>query len=139
MATDAAEALYARLAANVAVAALVSTRIYPGRLPQNPTFPAITYSNDGEERQSTFGGAGALPGTLYSIDCWGGPTYASALGLAKAVRLALDGAENWTGGSGPAITVQASILEGQRDIYEDDVNIFRKRLDVRLWWQEQAS
>jgi hypothetical protein len=35
--------IYARLAAHVGTAALVETRIYPNQLPENVTYPAVTY------------------------------------------------------------------------------------------------
>lgn len=133
---DAGEALYTRLLGTPGVATLIgSARVYPGKLPQNPTFPAVSYVHSSDLRQSTFTGPTALPGALYAVDCWGS-TYTDARTLAKAVRLALDGVEGWTAGG---TTVQVSIVESQQDIYEADVNVHRVSMDVRLFWNEPQS
>lgn len=141
---DAGEALASRLLnatgttpASTAVATLVGARVYSSKLPQGVQFPAISYSLSSEQRQSTFGGPTALPGQLYTIDCWGGETYTAARTLAKAVRLALDGIKDWS--STGTVTIQVSIVEQQHDIYEDDVNVHRVSMDVRLWPNEAQS
>lgn len=134
-------AIYARLLATAGVTALVgaagNARIYPVKLPQNPTFPAVTYAQTSQERQSTFTGPTGLPGDLYAFDCWGGydaAGYTPARNLADAVRAAFDGVESWSAGG---VTVQASWVEGgMRDIWEPDTNVHRVVLDVRLYWNE---
>lgn len=46
IAAAAGTAIYATLAADAALAAVVGDRIYPGTLPDRPTFPAIVYDVD---------------------------------------------------------------------------------------------
>lgn len=129
-------ALRARLLAVAGVSALVGTRVYPVILPQNPTFPAITYQRIGGRRESSFAGPIGLAGPLYRLDCWGGAAgtgYAAAKGLANAVRLALDGWKGVVSG----ITVQACFLDGEpEDIFEDEVGVHRVAMEVRMWWNE---
>lgn len=131
-------AVRTRLLATAGVATLVGARVYPVKLPQQAAgatwLPAVTCTVVSELRQNSFRGPIALPGTLFAIDCWG-ETYTSARALATQVRLALDG---WQGTS-EGETVQASILEGQQDIFESEVNVHRTSLDVRLFWNENQS
>lgn len=128
------EALIARLLAPGSVATLVGTRVTPAPLPQGSAYPAVTMSRQGGIRHSTFGGAIGLPGPLFAVDCWGGQTKDAANVLAKAVRLSLDGVKNWTAAG---LTVQASYLEGEPvDVYEEDTQIYRVAMDVRVFWNE---
>ena len=124
-------ALFSRLTAVAGVTALVSQRVYPVQLPQNPTLPAVTYEVLSERRLNTFRGPLGLPGTLMRVCSWG-LTYAAAKDLARQVRLALDG---WQGTSSGE-TVQASILERQQDLYEDEVQVHRVAAEYRFWWNE---
>lgn len=124
-------ALLALLTANAGVAALAGTRIYAVQLPQQPTLPAVTYELVSDRRQGTFTGPAGLPGSLFRVHSWAAG-YAAAKALANAVRAALDGYQGTVGGE----TIQAAILEGQTDIYEPEVAIWRTVGDYRLWWNE---
>jgi hypothetical protein len=52
--------VYAVLAADAALVALVSTRIYQGRLPQKPTLPALVYTTAGGRRIGSLAGDSGL-------------------------------------------------------------------------------
>lgn len=134
------DALRTRLLAVAGVAALVVTsgnqdphknRVYPVILPQGPVFPAITYQLVGERRLSSFTGPIGLPGSLYRVDCWGA-TYTEASALADQVRLALDGWQDLAG----AKRVQASTLQSQESIWEEETRTHRIAHTYRIWWDE---
>ena len=76
--------------------------------------PAITYQRIFTPRSKTLAGPNGHLRPLVQFDCWGN-TFKEARDTADAMRLALDGY------SGPAgsITVRASTLETQQDLYED--------------------
>ena len=85
---DIASAVRAVLAGNGAVAALVSTRIYPDRLPQNVTLPAISYAIYSEDSIEAMGGMTGLAETIIEVRCWSS-TRLQATAMSDAVRLAL--------------------------------------------------
>jgi hypothetical protein len=78
-----------------AVTSLVSTRVYPGVLPQAASLPAITYSQVSavRVRQLNRGPAGKSRHRV-TINCWGS-TYAQARSVATAVRQSIDGFQGW--------------------------------------------
>ncbi len=72
------------------VAALVSTRIYRGDIPQASTLPAIAYILEDAEPMSTLGGHAGLTRSDFTLVCVAA-TYAGVKDLAEKVRLAVDG------------------------------------------------
>lgn len=85
---DIGAAVRAVLAADASVAALVSTRIYPDRLPQNVTYPAITYEINFNASYEAMDGILGLAESFVEVVCWSA-TRLQATALAEAVRLAL--------------------------------------------------
>lgn len=82
--------LVTQLEADSDVTDTVSTRIYPLKLPQNPTYPAITYEHtDGYpiKSHSVYSGLNA---SMIRVICWAS-TYAEAKTLASYVFVALRG------------------------------------------------
>lgn len=112
------------LGANVTVAGLVSDRIYPMVLPQNPTLPAITYTRIvGLPVYSIYGYSG-LNNAHVQVDCWAS-TYSGAKALAAAVTAAISSATTFKG-----------VMVGDRDMFEDDVLLYRVSMDWSLWVKE---
>lgn len=114
------KAVYAILAANAAVTALVpADRIYPGgRLPQRPTFPAISYFRvDGPRVFSMEGPSGyAMP--RIQVDIWG-RDYAEAQNVGEKVRNALSGFRGTIAG----VTVQGIIDLDDHDVVDEDEEV----------------
>ena len=109
------KAIYARLVAHAGTTALVGTRVYPLRLPQGPTYPAIRYQVISAPREHAMG---ADTGTVHArvqVDCWA-TTYAGAKALAAQVILALS---RWGGTSG-GVVVEHVFLENEIDRFEPD-------------------
>ena len=84
------QALQVYLKADTNVAALVSTRVYPGLAPQNAALPYITYERISTQRMMTHDGQNGLIGPRIQIDCWAS-AYSGAKTLADKVRLAING------------------------------------------------
>jgi len=113
--------LKTRLTTHAGTAALVGTRVYPMKLPQNSTYPAIVYQRiSGAERL----GSTKLREARYQLSCWGA-TYASGQALAAQVRDALEG---W--GVGGAVPM--SRIVNENDDYEPDDDVYRVILDAML-------
>ena len=119
------------LLADGTVAGLVSTRIYPGKLPQIPTLPAVTYSRvDGPRVQSLVGSSGLAHPRL-QIDCWA-ETYAGVKTLANAVRGAIDGYSGTISGT----RVGGVLIDDEQDVYEPNVEFYRVSQDYIVWHDE---
>lgn len=108
------DGLVALLLADSGVSALVGTRIYPLKLPQDDGLPAIRFQRISGERVRTLDGPTGLVRPRIQIDAYG-KTYAEAKAVAEAVEALLDGY------SGPAGTdqIEAVSLETDRDLDEN--------------------
>ena len=107
------------------VSTLVSSRVYPMKLPQGWTLPAITYQRISGERAHCLGGPSGRARPRFQIDCWA-EDYDGAKDLADKVRLCLDG---FKGNINTESDVGGIILEGDRDIWEEEINIYRVTMD----------
>lgn len=111
---------YTWLSAQSGVTAIVSTRIYPLRLPQEVTYPALRFERDGEYDIEDFGGQGGMQTTDIQIDALA-DTHAEALGLAAAVRSAL---LNFKGAMGSTI-IGYTRLAATFDAWDESLNVYR--------------
>ena len=84
------EDLYTYLTSDPTISGYVSTRIYPVKMPQNVTYPAITYQLIGSTRTLTQDGAVSLVEGRYQIDSWG-TSYSTVKNIAIGVKVALHG------------------------------------------------
>ena len=111
--------LVTRLNADGTVSGEVGTRIYPVKLPQDPTYPAITYNRVSGVRLHDLDGTAGRATPRLSINSWAA-TYAGCQTLAAAVRASLDGF------NGTLTTIKCVIsLENEIDLFEQDVSIYR--------------
>lgn len=118
--------LRAYLIAQPAIAALIGTRFYPVRLPQDPTLPAITYQTIAGGEGTTHEGASGLARTRVQFDCWAS-TKGQVLALAKALRDAL-------------ATVNPGWMGAERindmDVPESEPVLWRRMVEYRFWYEE---
>lgn len=124
-------ALRAQLAASP-VAALVVGRIYPLRLPQLGTLPALTYQRISTVRARSQTGPSGLATVVFQIDCWA-HTFDECRVLAAAVRQALDGFRGQLGGLVPC---GSASIESELDLYEPEADLYRTTLQVEVWHEE---
>lgn len=104
--------LYARLVAQVAT---VSSRVYPIRLPQSVTYPALVYRLVSAPRIQTHNGPMGKTFARYDIAAYG-TTYATAKAAAEQVRIALDGFS----GTMNDVTVANIRHDGERDLHDPE-------------------
>lgn len=127
-----AESLYARLCADVAVAAAIGTRIYPYALPQTPTLPAVTYILTSEPTQhcqnETYS---RIKRASVRVECWAA-TWDEAIDLAALVEDALDAFSGLLGG---ATGVRAVVtLTNSLDL-GDELPLWKRRImDFEVWY-----
>lgn len=120
------EDFYAYLAAaNTAAGA----RFYPQSLPQQPTFPAVTYLQVSAPRDTSHSGLSRLRHPRYQLDCWS-DDYLEAHRLAEEVLYAISIYAASRGG----VTVQASFVEDEgRDNYDPETARHWISVDVVIW------
>ena len=130
------EGLFAYLSANAGVSALVSTRIYPNKLPQTVTLPALTYQRIDSPRVHSHDSSGSV-GTArprFQFDCWA-TTYAAAKALSDALRGALNGYKGTMGTTSP-VTVQSALIQSERFDDYADAGVCRISCDYIIWHLE---
>lgn len=136
-------ALRAYLLADPAIAGVVATRIYPIRLPQGATFPAITIQRVSGFRQGVLLGRASLARPRYQIDAWthvrsGASAYDEAQVLGGLI---LDRLEGYTGTMTDAqtspVTVYQTAVEfiTDQELYEEGVDggWYRHSSDFYVW------
>lgn len=132
------EALYAYLKSYAGLLALVGDCIYPDVLPQNPTYPAITYQLISEEEIDTFQQPNTLIGPTYQFSCWGS-TRASCQAVAKQLRLAFKNYSGVMGGAGGVTVSGIEKINKSEDIFNDSdgrIIAYRTSIDFQIWYQE---
>lgn len=127
-----ADNLYTYMAAQSAITNIVSTRIYPLILPQKPTYPAVTYSEDDSNYTESFTGQTDHVQSIFQIDAWA-RTYAGATTLGEAIRTSL---QNTTGSFGGITIQRCTVLSGPISVYEDSVEAYRQTYIFSIWHNE---
>lgn len=123
--------IYAHLITNSGVAALVATRIYPLLVPQDATLPALAYQRISGPRDHSHSGPSGLVFARMQLT-YVAASYDGAKSLGEAVRAALDGFSGTMG----QVTVDACLMDNERD---DWAVAFEKpvvRHDYLIWYQE---
>jgi uncharacterized protein DUF3168 len=131
-------ALRAYLLDDVQIAALVGNRVYPLRLPQKVTLPAIVLTRISGLRFAHLRGADALARPRYQVDCWAA-THDAASRLGALCRQRLNGyTGTWSDADSPATTIPVTILldaDGDRDLFDEDISggSCRHSADYFVW------
>lgn len=111
-----------------AVTSIVSTRIYPEKLPQKPTLPALSYGQVSAVRVRDLSGPAYKVRKRISFSCWA-TTYLGAHALADALRQTLD---PFYGTSWGDVEVGHISLDNEFDLFEEEagtVGIYRVVMD----------
>lgn len=122
------EILFAALTADATVGGLVVARVYPQKMPQSPTLPAITYSI--VSRVPTDANTEIFECRI-QLDCWAS-TYAGASALAVATLKALRFYRASAGGNTLLSIYDSNYIDG----YEDEREIWRTIVDVIAIYHE---
>lgn len=117
------QGLRTHLLGDAAIAALVVARVYPLRLPQKPTLPAIVLTRVSGVRYQPLRGQASLARPRFQVDAWAS-THDGATALGALCRRRLEGySGTWTDGASPATTIDVSVLfDGEQDLFEEEIN-----------------
>ncbi len=113
-------ALYTRLVAFPGLAELVSTRIYPPPIPQNPTYPLVTLQQISGVRGYVMGNQSGAVAARFQVDSWA-ETSIGARALAEQVRLAM----SIYRGTSDSVVIDLITIENETRLFEDGVELHR--------------
>ena len=122
--------LYTRLTTHAGLSALVVDRVFPNHLPQDVTYPAISYRRVTSSRPSNFGADAGIVRARFQIDVWAS-SYDSASAVREQVRLAL---QRWSNTAGTV--VQDTFFIDDQELYEDDIDVHHFPLDFEIIYEE---
>lgn len=114
------QSIYDTLRLAAPVAALVGTRVRAARLKQGDTFPALVYSRIGTRPENDLDGHAGLDNVRFQVDCYD-EGFTEVRTLVAAVKTAMNAAGHLT--------------TGDRDIYDNDLSLYRVTLDFSVWTQ----
>lgn len=123
--------LYTYMQTQAGLTALVSTRMYPLKLPQNATVPALTYQKIARPREYSHSGDSNLANPTYQFDCWA-KTHEAAVTVAVQVEAAFTGFSGTMGSE----TVYAAFISNVIDDIEPDTALYRQIVDVEFWHKD---
>lgn len=103
-------------------------RVYPGLLPQDGQFPAITYTQVSRVETHAFGEDASVTRFRLQVDSWGN-TYAESRSLANEVLEALSRFRGTVGTK----TVHDCHLDNEIELYESETNRRRVSQDYSLF------
>jgi hypothetical protein len=131
------EALRRHLGNHAGLAALVGPRIHPLVMPQGTVLPSVTYQKISCPVEYTMDDK-SLAHPRFQFDCWaasrpdGTSGYSIVKDVAAQVKAALHGFSGIMGGAG-GVNVIGTWIEGETDLFEPDIKLYRISIDVRLY------
>jgi len=128
------EALYAELAGNAGVAALVSTRIYPSVIPQDSALPAIAYQRIGGLRLLDHGNDMYAALATFQVTAVA-DDYAEVKGVIRAIVAMFP----FVGSLGSLVTVFLGTVDNEVDDWNPTIEMPATRLDLRFLYAEQVG
>jgi hypothetical protein len=121
--------------------ALISTRIYPLRLPVEVTLPAMTYQRISTPREITQdqvnngsdGGELAYPRFQFAVYDDG---YSDVKAVVKQLRKCLNGFSGTFGTGANTVKVYGVLAENEIDNYDPDTNLYWTTVDYFIYHEE---
>ena len=122
------EVLRAKLIAHEDLYNLVKERIYILKLPQNPTYPAITYFRVSSPRHHDID----VSYPRFQFDSWAS-TYEEARNVANEIRKAIQREKGlWNG-----IKIIQVVYLNEVEMYENDTKIYHIVTDFQILYREE--
>lgn len=134
---DLRPALRAFLLADAAIAAVIGTRMYPGKLPQGMVLASIVYTLASDPGDYHHEGPSGLAHPRYQVDAWA-PTLDAATSLANLIKSRLDGYSGAMGSGAALVNVQGVFRDasGGGEEFDDSAKLWRNRRDYLIWNEE---
>lgn len=132
------EGLVSYLSTYAGLVALISTRVYPVRIPQGATLPCLTFQRISTPRiltHQTSGATGDLAHPRFQFDAWA-TTQKAAKAITDQVRAALNGKTGAIGAGASAVTIRAALVDNESPEYDTESELYRSRSDFTIWQEE---
>lgn len=107
-------------------------KVYPSRLPQDVTLPAVMYRRISGQRIRSIDGATGLAKPRFELNAYA-ESYVEAKNLANEMRTLFDG---FRGVIGAGTLVENIVFDNDQDTFDDDTGLERVIIDVGVWHQE---
>jgi hypothetical protein len=117
------------------IVALVVARVFPVAMPQGTKLASVVYQRISGEGDYTMQGASGYFRPRVQIAAWAKDADA-AITLANAVKTRLDGYSGDMGTGSNLVKVQGVFLAGEREMYDDQVQMFGV---MRDWFIHHAE
>jgi len=125
-------AVFGLLSSDAGVSGMVSSRIYPVKLPQDPTYPALTYFRVSALRHSSMGNDTGLVEKRIQVSSWA-KLYSEVNDLAERVRDAMQR----TRGVFSGVEILDIFMDGDGpEIWEDEVDVYQAITDCNVIYRE---
>jgi len=130
------EAIFDFLSTNAGIIAEVDDRVFPKRLPQNPSLPAIVFQVVSSVPNYTMDQAGDPPGTetftkkRVQFDLWT-ETYEGLLPVRDALFAGISGFRGMMG----SVKIESVFMRNELDGFEPDTGSNRKIIDTMFGYQ----
>jgi hypothetical protein len=125
------EGIVTFLKSDAPLTAVIGSRVYPMRLPQGETLPAVTYQRISSPPRSSHDGASTLKNPRFQFKSWG-ETYADARTVADLLKAALDGYVGLMG----TVAVQNTIIMNDLDYNDPQTETYQGVVDAIIWHRE---
>lgn len=135
MTADIWKALPYYLENNSGLAAIVSSRIYPIRLPQTPTLPAICFQDITLAVTQAHGEKSCLPRPRFQFTIYADKVI-DANSVAQALKAALDGYRGSMGTGSYQTSVEACLLKNEYTNDDPEVGIYLRYQDYIIQYKE---
>ena len=126
------EGIVSYLTTYAPLVALQAERVYPDRLPQDPTVPATVFLSLSDPDDYSHSGATGYKEQRFQFDCWGTDPLA-AIRLKNTLKRALRGYKGMMGNT----EVYATFIEGGRAFDDDETGLFRRIVEVLFQYKER--
>lgn len=135
------DAIQTRLSAVAALTNIVDTRIYYGQLPQNPTYPCVSYHLISEKPEHAMGADTGVVRARVQVDSWGrdsenSPGIDQARNTDAAVVTALSRFRGTLSPASGDVVVQDIMRLTAREDYEDKTRVWHRTRDFEVIYQE---
>ena len=126
------EGLFTYLSTYAGLVSLISTRVYPFRVPQSATMPCMTYQRVDTPRvltHDTSGTGSDLAHPRFQFDTWAA-TYSSAKAINDQIRAALNGKKSTIA---TGVSINAAMVSDEHPSFEPETNLYRCSSDYIIW------
>jgi hypothetical protein len=128
--TSVGDFIFSRLSASEDLSILVGDRIYPVKLPDNCSLPAISFQLVIGTPDEALDGPTGLHSDIYTIDSWS-ETQPEANAIANVVRQLLHGHSQIIDST---LTIKGIIEWSTNELYDSESETFHLSSSCRIWY-----